>query len=186
MVHHDLLHILEEALDLDPHELTSRCSAGNGEVRITHYPPIPVEQLRTGSTFRISEHTDVGILTLLFQDSVGGLEIERQDNSSEFMPVESSNIGEMIVNCGDTLQRWTANYLRSANHRVTYPQGLEENQDSLIPARYSVGFFGKADMSAPMAALPAFASRLSNGIDEEQRTAQAYYNYMHERTVATA
>ncbi|KAJ5484700.1 hypothetical protein N7539_004688 [Penicillium diatomitis] len=124
MVHHDLLHLLEEALGLNHQELTLRCSAGNGVVRITHYPPMPAAQLRTGSTYRISEHTDVGILTLLFQDSVGGLEVERQDNSAEFVPVESFCVNEMIVNCGDTLQRWTANYLRSANHRVTYPQGL--------------------------------------------------------------
>ncbi|KAF3400035.1 hypothetical protein F1880_008072 [Penicillium rolfsii] len=185
MVHHELLHLLEEAMDLNHHELISRCSAGNGEVRITHYPPVPVAQLKTGSTYRISEHTDVGILTLLFQDSVGGLEVERQDHSGEFIPVESSSVNEMIVNCGDTLQRWTANYLRSANHRVTYPQGLKEDTDVVIPARYSVGFFGKADMSSSMAALPRFASRLpQTARDTETRTAQEYYNYMHERTVA--
>lgn len=148
-VHNDLLHILEEALHLTTNSLTSRCSAGNSELRITHYPPVQMAQLKKGSTYRISEHTDVGILTLLFQDTVGGLEIEGQDKSSEFIPVESSSINEMIVNCGDTLQRWTANYLRSANHRVTYPPGLKD-EDALIPARYSVGFFGKADMSASM------------------------------------
>ncbi|KAL2706331.1 hypothetical protein AAEP93_001581 [Penicillium crustosum] len=182
-VHNDLLHLLEEALHLSPNALTSRCSAGNGEVRITHYPPVPIRQLKTGSTYRISEHTDVGILTLLFQDAVGGLEIEGQTKSSEFIPIESSNLNEMIVNCGDTLQRWTANYLRSANHRVTYPPGLQD-EDALIPARYSVGFFGKANMSASMAALPEFASRLEDGVDIDERTAQEYYNYMHERTVA--
>jgi isopenicillin N synthase-like dioxygenase len=187
MVHHDLLHLLEEALDLNHEELTSRCEGGNGEVRITHYPPVPVAQLKTGSTYRISEHTDVGILTLLFQDSVGGLEVERQDNSAEFIPVESSSVNEMIVNCGDTIQMWTANYLRSANHRVTYPPGLEEEEDTdvVVPARYSVGFFGKADMSASMSALPKFASSHSPG-DTEAKSAQEYYNHMHERTVAAA
>lgn len=182
-VHNDLLQLLEEALHLSPNDLTSRCSAGNSELRITHYPPVPIAQLRTGSTYRISEHTDVGILTLLFQDTVGGLEIEGQTKSSEFIPIESSNLNEMVVNCGDTLQRWTANYLRSANHRVTYPPGLQD-AEALVPARYSVGFFGKANMSASMAALPEFSSRLEGGVDMDEKTAQEYYNYMHERTVA--
>lgn len=186
LLHHQILLILEEALNLPNNELVSLCAEGNGEVRITHYPSIPVAQLKTGSTCRIAEHTDIGILTLLFQDTVGGLEVEDQNHPSLFLPVESKNPGEMILNVGDTLQRWTRNSLLSANHRVTYRQALKDNE-VILPPRYSVGFFGKADAAASMKPLAQFLSAEENELmmEGDGRRAQEYYNFMHERTIAT-
>jgi isopenicillin N synthase-like dioxygenase len=191
LLHHKILIVLEEALFMHSNELVSLCSAGNGEVRITHYPPLPISALKTGNKFRIAEHTDVGVLTLLFQDSVGGLEVEDQKSlaagkDGKFIPVESKNLGEMIVNCGDTLQMWSADLLRSANHRVTYNRDLDadEREDVIIPSRYSVGFFGKAN---PEASIDPIAGLIGKGVKKEAvegkgKTAQEYYNFMHEKT----
>ncbi|EHY56741.1 2-oxoglutarate-dependent dioxygenase frbA [Exophiala dermatitidis] len=182
---HDLLvSIFEQALHLEDGEISQRCSAGNGEVRITHYPPIAMSQLQTGRTFRIAEHTDVGILTLLFQDSVGGLEIEDPARPGQFVAVESSRPSEMIVNIADTLQRWTSGVLKSTNHRVLAPQRREgAHEDEVVPARYSVGFFGKANMDAPLTPLPSLLSSTRNQVEASNgMTAQEYYNYMHEKT----
>jgi isopenicillin N synthase-like dioxygenase len=187
-VHQCILQILEEGLDLHNNELVSLSSEGNAELRITHYPAVPLAELQTGSTCRIAKHTDVGILTLLFQDRVGGLEVEDQNNPSVFLPVESKSPGEMILNVADTLQRWTHNTLQSANHRVTYFKDFESTDDNqgLLPPRYSVGYFGKANATASMAPLPQFLSE-PNGeataaMENEGRSAQEYYNFIHEKT----
>jgi isopenicillin N synthase-like dioxygenase len=43
-------------------------------LRALYYPPCDKEPLPAG-TVRCGEHTDYGMLTLLFQDDVGGLEV---------------------------------------------------------------------------------------------------------------
>jgi isopenicillin N synthase-like dioxygenase len=54
-------------------------------------------------------------LTLLFQDSVGGLEIKQNDGGyTSATPIE----GTIVVNVGDLLQRWTNDRLKSTVHRV--------------------------------------------------------------------
>jgi isopenicillin N synthase-like dioxygenase len=40
-----------------------------------HYPALPTRLLRSSTLARILAHSDFGTLTLLFQDSTGGLEI---------------------------------------------------------------------------------------------------------------
>jgi isopenicillin N synthase-like dioxygenase len=54
--------------------------------------------LTNGGANRISEHTDFGTVTLLFQDSVGGLEVEDQSRHGSFIPVKNDHQAEMIVN----------------------------------------------------------------------------------------
>jgi isopenicillin N synthase-like dioxygenase len=188
VVHQRILQILEEGLHLHNNELVSLGSERNAEVRITHYPAVPLAELQTGNKYRIAEHTDVGILTLLFQDSVGGLEVEDQNNPLVFLPISSKFQSEMILNVADTLQRWTHNKLRSANHRVTYSKDFESTDDNqgILPQRYSVGYFGKANAAAPMAPLSQFLSGINGETAsskvEESLSAQEYYNTIHEGT----
>ena len=88
---------------------------------------------------RISEHTDFGTVTLLFQDSIGGLEIEDQGMAGRYFSVPCNSTTEMIVNIGDCLQRWTNNRLRSTSHRVVFPS----DENTWVQDRYSVAYFGK-------------------------------------------
>lgn len=50
-------------------QLKELCEDNVSELRLNYYPPIHVEELRNEKVNRISEHTDFGTVTLLFQDS---------------------------------------------------------------------------------------------------------------------
>ena len=154
-VHSNILCALEMALQLPPNTLKKRCNINCSELRLNHYPACRVDDLREGVTNRISEHTDFGTLTLLFQDAVGGLEIEDQKNPGVYMPVKQDNSTEMIVNVGDCLQRWTNDVLRSASHRVQLPPGFKEDR---VLDRYSAAYFGKPNRDQSVAALEQFIS----------------------------
>lgn len=179
-VHTRIVRILEEALGIPTSQLVGMCDGTNGELRITHYPAVELQRLRTGKTFRIAEHTDTGILTLLFQDSVGGLEVEDPASRGHFLPLVTSHQVEMIVNVGDTLQRWTNGRLRSANHRVTAPPASESQ---VVPARYSIGFFGKANPTAMVRPMRQFVGNADGVQDEEDAmTASDYYSKLQTLT----
>ncbi|KAK8104473.1 leucoanthocyanidin dioxygenase [Apiospora kogelbergensis] len=185
-VHGQLLTLFEQAFGLRAGDLGELCSEGNGEVRLAHYPEIPVAELRTGTTFRIAEHRDIGVLTLLFQDSNGGLETEDPDRPGHFLPVSSAHPREMLLMVGETLDRWTGQTFRSIKHRVKDPPGSQV--DSILPERYAVGFFGKANGAASIAPLPSFhvaASNKGRSLGDEGETAQEFYNLAHEQTTAT-
>ncbi len=80
--------------------------------RIFNYPPstagVDDEELGVG------EHTDYGLLTLLRQDEIGGLEIWHHDRWLPAPPVHDS----FVCNVGDMLERLTAGRYVSALHRV--------------------------------------------------------------------
>ncbi len=59
-------------------------------------------------------HTDYGLLTLLRQDEIGGLEVWHQDRWLSAPPVPDS----FVCNVGDMLERLTAGRYVSALHRV--------------------------------------------------------------------
>ena len=87
---------------------------------IIHYPPQPadlgVEQ------FGVAPHTDYGCLTLLWQDQVGGLEV--QTHEGEWVtahPIENT----LVVNVGDLMMRWTNEGFKSTPHRVVNSKGQE-------------------------------------------------------------
>lgn len=131
------------------------------ECRVNYYPATRASFLtRAGGCYRISPHTDFGTLTLLFQDDVGGLEIEDQSNYGRFFPVRCDQpCYEILVNAGDVLQRWSNDYFRSVNHQVTLPTFMKEDHDDIIvPARRSVAFFAKPDRHVDVGTMPAFVS----------------------------
>jgi len=77
---------------------------------IIHYPP------STARRFGTSQHTDYGCITLLWQDEVGGLQIE--DPSGQW--IDATPIpGTLVVNIGDLMTRWTGGRFRSTKHRVS-------------------------------------------------------------------
>ncbi|XP_078694051.1 uncharacterized protein LOC144923418 isoform X4 [Branchiostoma floridae x Branchiostoma belcheri] len=108
-------------------------TAANGTMmRILHYPPLP-ERVKPGQ-IRCAEHTDYGEITILFQDSVGGLEV--QSCEGKYVPAPPIP-NTVVVNIGDLMQRWTADKLASTMHRVLLPE-TEEGQKS---HRRSIAFF---------------------------------------------
>ncbi|PYH77576.1 Clavaminate synthase-like protein [Aspergillus uvarum CBS 121591] len=154
------------------------------ELRLTHYPPIEARQLQDGTKTRISEHTDFGTITLLFQDSVGGLEVEDHTSVGTFHPIESEKY-EMIVNIGDCFQRWSNGALRSTRHRVHVSQRDLQNQSEFLPGRYSVAYFTKPNRDASVGSMPELLkpgeqviySDLTAGEFVLQRSATTYGSY---------
>jgi isopenicillin N synthase-like dioxygenase len=80
--------------------------------RIFNYPPSTAGA--HDSDLGVGEHTDYGLLTLLRQDEIGGLEIWHHDRWLPAPPVPDS----FVCNVGDMLERLTAGRYVSALHRV--------------------------------------------------------------------
>lgn len=152
-----LMKALEIELDLPAHSLTSSCTPSASDLRLNHYPSTRSNDLQDGFASRISPHTDFGIVSLLLQDEVGGLEIENRGSPKSYIPVPPCR-SEMIVNVSDTLQRWTNDVLEAGVHRVTGPSGSLNNENSLIPKRFSMAYFFKAGREVSAGPLRYFVS----------------------------
>jgi isopenicillin N synthase-like dioxygenase len=77
--------------------------------RIFHYPAHAPDQ-----AWGVGEHTDYGVLTILRQDDVGGLQVRTHSRWTEAPP----RPGTYICNLGDMLDRMTGGFYRSTLHRV--------------------------------------------------------------------
>ncbi|CAE6441104.1 unnamed protein product [Rhizoctonia solani] len=74
-------------------------------LRLLSYPPISREALLKEGQARAGAHSDYGTLTLLFQDQVGGLEVQNP-HTKDFQPATPIP-GTIVVNVGDLLARWS-------------------------------------------------------------------------------
>ncbi|KAF6820866.1 flavonol synthase [Colletotrichum musicola] len=63
-------------------------------------------------------HTDFGSLTLLWSQDVAGLQIKTSSGEWRYVPPVD---GGIVCNVGDTLDFWSAGYLKSTTHRVVRP-----------------------------------------------------------------
>jgi isopenicillin N synthase-like dioxygenase len=99
--------------------------------RLLHYWPITDFNTQIG----VGEHTDYGLLTVLKQDNVGGLQVlnARDKRWVHCCPLPNA----FVVNIGDMLARWTAHRFKSTVHRVLNVSALD---------RYSVPYFLEPNM----------------------------------------
>lgn len=84
--------------------------------RIFNYPSSGSEDI-----WGVAEHTDYGLLTILKQDEVGGLEVRVGSRWIEAAPVP----GTFVCNIGDMLDRMTGGRYRSTPHRVRNTSGRD-------------------------------------------------------------
>jgi isopenicillin N synthase-like dioxygenase len=138
-----LLGPLGLCLELAPAELRARYRKPVAFMRLFHYPP---NGNVAANEFGAAEHKDYGFLTILAQDSTGGLEV--RSPVGELVPV-LPNRGRFIVNAGDMLSEMTAGAIRSAPHRVINRAGA---------GRYSIPFFYDPDFDARFAGLPGLSA----------------------------
>lgn len=130
-----LLGLMAQVLGQDADFFEQHLSRPVATSRILHYWPIKDYK----NTIGCGEHTDYGLLTILRQDSTGGLQVLNGKDLKwvHALPIERA----FVINIGDMLERWTDHRFKSTIHRVvnTSPQDrfsapyfLEPNMDSLI------------------------------------------------------
>jgi isopenicillin N synthase-like dioxygenase len=115
----------------------------NGEnvsLRLLHYPPISEDNIAPGQ-LGAGAHTDYGMITLLFQDNIGGLQVYDDGVWFDADPVE----GAIVVNTGDLMERWTNGRFKSTLHRVQARTGN-------VP-RSSIAVFVDPDSATPVQVL---------------------------------
>lgn len=135
------------ALQMPENFIADKHQAHNYTLRLLHYPPL-AESPKPGQ-IRAGAHSDYGTLTLLFQDEVGGLEV--QTATGEWISAPSIP-DAILINTGDLTQRWSNDVFRSTKHRVALPQG-DVGRD-----RYSIAFFCQPDAEAEIVCLPSCQS----------------------------
>ncbi|GAM37009.1 mannitol-1-phosphate dehydrogenase [Talaromyces pinophilus] len=106
------------------------------------YPPTTPEM--SEKSRGIGAHTDFGALTLLLQDTIGGLEVFHRPTET-WHPVQPVD-GAFVVNIGDMLERWTNNKYTSTLHRVISPVSNQY--------RYSVAFFNEGLLDQMIECIP--------------------------------
>ena len=108
--------------------------------RLFHYPPQP--PVARDAEFGVAPHSDYGMITLLTQDPIGGLELKKRDGEWVAAPWLA---GTFVINLGDMFKVWTNDLYVSNLHRVVNRSGRE---------RYSIPTFFNLDYDAPVACLP--------------------------------
>ncbi len=108
--------------------------------RIFHYPSLPDNEV--ADEWGVGEHTDYGLLTLLAQDDLGGLEVRTPAGAWIRVPAEP---GVLVCNIGDMLDMLTEGRYRSTPHRVRNVSGQ---------GRLSFPFFFDPSWDAEVAPLP--------------------------------
>lgn len=103
---------------------------------LVHYPPQPPEA--GDQQFGVAPHTDYGVITLLHQDDVGGLQVF--SNQREWVTAHPIP-GTLVINSGDLLGRWSNDRFRSNSHRVVNASGRE---------RLSIAMFIDPDFDTPI------------------------------------
>ena len=144
-----LLRLFAVSLGMPADHFAQWCANPMVQMRLFHYPPQEPPQQPAGgdaAAFGVAPHTDYGMITLLSQDPVGGLELRKRDGewiAAPFIP------GTLVVNLGDLFQRWTNDFYRSNPHRVVNRSGRE---------RFSIPTFFNLDYAAPVLCLPTCQS----------------------------
>jgi len=99
-----------------------------------------------GELMGMGEHTDFGIVTVLWVDRVAGLQVLDADGHwHDVVPAP----GALLVNLGDLTARLTGDRWRSTLHRVAPPV-----VDGRIRRRRSAAFFHDGNADAVVATLP--------------------------------
>ncbi len=119
-VAHHLMRGFALGLDLPEEFFLKSSSKPLSRASMVFYPDQPAELGE--KQFGVGPHTDFGVLTVLCQDAIGGLQVE--DINGDWIhapPIE----GTLIVNVADLLARWTNGAYKSTPHRVVNNSGCE-------------------------------------------------------------
>ncbi|MBC6441048.1 MAG: isopenicillin N synthase family oxygenase [Rhodospirillales bacterium] len=148
---HKLAHVvmaaLTDALDDDAATTMDKFGDGNGTLRALHYPPppegfiachketLPERVDAAGRRIITHRHIDACVLSVLWQDAVGGLQYESRDGTWYEVP---AGCGRLSIHAGRAMELMTGGRIKGTPHRV-----VGVGQD-----RCSMGFFLEPDFGA--------------------------------------
>ncbi|KAE8139830.1 Clavaminate synthase-like protein [Aspergillus pseudotamarii] len=185
----DVMSACEIGCDVPEGTFVRRCMPASSELRYNYYPPVSLSRLNEGTTRRGWPHTDFGIITLLFQDTKGGLEYEDRQHPGTFIPLVRERPDEIAINVSDTFQRLTNDFIRAGVHQVSLPQNLssmpQNSSDHILPERHSTVFFFKAHRECMVGAIPDFVNE-QNPAKYDNITALEFHNRMTDILVRNA
>jgi isopenicillin N synthase-like dioxygenase len=136
-----LLRALAVGLGTEEDRFVQRLAKPISRGALVYYPPQPSDA--GTDQFGVAPHTDYGVITLLHQDDVGGLQVATRNGQW----VNATPIpGTLVVNSGDLLGRWSNDHFKSNPHRVVNASGRE---------RYSIAVFVDPDFDTPIVPVTA-------------------------------
>jgi isopenicillin N synthase-like dioxygenase len=137
--------IFEDALDLEPGFFDAFTDHSIDVMRMNNYALPPGTVDLDGDLTGMSEHTDFGIVTVLWADQVRGLQVLGDDGSfNDVSPADDA----LLINLGDLTARWTNERWQSTLHRVKPPI-----VDGTIERRRSAAYFHDGNADAVITAL---------------------------------
>ncbi|MQA34311.1 isopenicillin N synthase family dioxygenase [Modestobacter roseus] len=138
--------LFADALDLPPGFFDRYTGHSLDVLRMNNYALPPGEVTLDGDLTGMGEHTDYGIVTVLWADQVRGLQVLGRDGHwHDVSPAD----GALLVNLGDLMARWTNERWLSTLHRVKPPV-----VDGRIERRRSAAYFHDGDVDAVIETLP--------------------------------
>lgn len=145
--------IFEDALEVPRGTVTGLADHSIDVLRTINYALEPGQTVELdGELTGMGEHTDYGIVTVLWADRVAGLQVLGEDGSWHDVLPEP---GALLVNLGDVTARLTNDQWKSTLHRVRPPV-----VDGTIRRRRSAAFFHDGNVDAVVGPLPGM-------VDEE-------------------
>lgn len=147
-LHIEVMRAIAVGMGIDANYFDSFLDVGDNTLRLLHYPAVKSEVFKINpGQVRAGEHTDYGSITLLFQDSRGGLQVKSPNGQFiDATPIENT----VVVNAGDLLARWSNDTIKSTVHRVVEPPKTED----VHPPRYSIAYFCNPNNKSYIEAIP--------------------------------
>lgn len=148
-LHMEVMRAIAVGMGIDEAYFDAFTDAGDNTLRLLHYPEVRKDVFTVNpGQVRAGAHSDYGSITLLFQDSRGGLQV--QGPTGAF--VDATPIPDTcVVNAGDLLARWSNDTIKSTIHRVVEPPS---GDGDVYPARYSIAYFCNPNFSSHIEAIP--------------------------------
>jgi len=134
---HLIMELIGRSLALDPNYFREKfTSEPFTPFRLFYYPPDDLGYHLDDHTERwgVGEHTDYGVITILAQDEIGGLQVKTKSGEwIEAPPIPNS----FVVNIGDMLGIWTGGKYKATPHRV---KNISSNGRLSAPFFFDPGF----------------------------------------------
>ncbi|MEV6344258.1 2-oxoglutarate and iron-dependent oxygenase domain-containing protein [Actinoplanes sp. NPDC051851] len=147
-VAHTLTDIIAVALGVDAAFFERFAGHSLDVLRMNNYALDPGEIDLGADLIGMGEHTDFGIVTVLWADRIAGLQVLGTDGVwHDVQPAE----GALLVNLGDIAARLTNDVWMSTLHRVKPPV-----INGMIERRRSAAFFHDGNVEALIETLPHF------------------------------